>query len=209
MNNTLKKIFALSILVFSTTLWSQESLRTNRDTELRAQPVDSASVLKSLPEKSAVQLLERQGAWSKVKADTQIGWVRMMHLRGGTVVASQESGGFFSNFGRLLSGGRSVQTTISSPNATVGVRGLAGDAGDSEEASEGEAAQDSENTAVQSAAAQDKEGVVKVFNGIHANPGALKKMQSFRADKKDTERFAKEAKLAAVEVAFFDVGRSR
>jgi len=104
---------------------AQETIFTNRATELRAEPSDSAVVIKALPDKSPVQQLQRSGAWSKVKSDTQIGWVRMMHLRGGAVLVQPESGGgssFFSGAAKLLGG--SGNSTTKAQNASLGIRGL-------------------------------------------------------------------------------------
>lgn len=106
--------------------FAQESLSTNRATELRATPDDTATSLQSLTPQMKVQLLERKGAWSKVKTDTQTGWVRMMHLRGGVTLeeapAQSKSGGFLAGFNRMLGG--SQQTNQRAQSATVGIRGL-------------------------------------------------------------------------------------
>ena len=105
---------------------AQEPVLTNRATDLRASPDDSAAVIQRLPEKTSVQVLQRRGPWTQAKVGTNTGWVRMMHLRGGSsVVAEQQSssGGFFSSFNRLLLGDRErgAQTRQS---ATVGIRGF-------------------------------------------------------------------------------------
>jgi hypothetical protein len=106
--------------------FAQESLSTNRATELRTNPDDTATSLQSLTPQMKVQLLERKGAWSKVKTDTQTGWVRMMHLRGGVTLeeapAQSKSGGFLAGFNRMLGG--SQQTNQRAQSATVGIRGL-------------------------------------------------------------------------------------
>ncbi len=98
---------------------------TNRQTELRQSPDDSASIIRTLAEKTPTQILERRGAWTRVKIErsTDMGWVRMMHLRGGaTVVEAESSGGFFASFNRLLSGDSRKSTRGQS--ATVGIRGF-------------------------------------------------------------------------------------
>ena len=105
---------------------SQEPVLTNRATELRNGPDDTAAVIQTLPEKTAVQVLQRRGPWSQAKAGTNTGWVRMMHLRGGSsVVVEQQSssGGFFSSFNRLLIGDRE-RTAQTKQSATVGIRGF-------------------------------------------------------------------------------------
>ncbi len=114
------------IFIYAQQLYAQELLSTNRSTELRAQPDDSASSLQPLAAQSKVQLLERKGAWSRVKTESQTGWVRMMHLRGGAVLEEQpqsgSGGSFMSGVNRLLGGDR--QTNTRAQSATLGVRGL-------------------------------------------------------------------------------------
>ena len=120
-------LFIVALSAFASTLaLSQEPVLTNRATELRASPDDSAAVIQRLPEKTAVQVLQRRGPWSQTKIGTNTGWVRMMHLRGGSsVVVEQQSssGGFFSSFNRLLLGDRE-RTAQTRQSATVGIRGF-------------------------------------------------------------------------------------
>lgn len=106
---------------------AQEPLTTNRSTELRSAPDDSATVIKQLADKAPLQLQERKGAWSRVKSGSDMGWVRMMHLRGGaTLVSDQQQatgGGWLSSMNRLLGGGSS-STNQRAQSATVGIRGI-------------------------------------------------------------------------------------
>lgn len=108
---------------------AQEPLLTNRVTELRAAPDDTATVVKLLAEKAPVQLQERKGAWSRVKSANDTGWVRMMHLRGGTTIASDQQssgGGWLASMNRLLSASDS-RTNQRAQSATVGIRGFSKD----------------------------------------------------------------------------------
>jgi hypothetical protein len=123
------RILLCSALIFSasatTAVLAQEPSLTNRATELRAAPDDSATVVKQLSERTQVQVQERKGAWSRVKVDNETGWVRMMHLRGGATIVTEEksaSGGFFAGFSRLLGGGNRGNQRAQS--ATVGIRGF-------------------------------------------------------------------------------------
>ena len=105
---------------------SQEPVLTNRATELRNGPDDTAAVIQTLPEKTTVQVLQRRGPWSQAKVGSNTGWVRMMHLRGGSsVVVEQQSssGGFLSGFNKLLLGDRE-RAGQTRQSATVGVRGF-------------------------------------------------------------------------------------
>ena len=109
---------------------AQEPLTTNRATELRAAPDDAATVIKQLAEKSPLQLQERKGAWSRVKSGSELGWVRMMHLRGGaTLVAEPQQAtgsGWLSSMNRLLSGGGN-NSNQRAQSGTVGIRGFSKD----------------------------------------------------------------------------------
>ena len=151
---------------------AQESVTTNRATEVRANPDDSALSLQSLAPQSKVQVIERKGAWSKVKTETQTGWVRMMHLRGGVTIeeapqsgSKSSGGGFLAGFNRLLGGNQ--QTNQRAQSATVGIRGLS----------------------------------AEELTTASPNPQALAEMKSFVCNQPDAEKFAKDANLAKVDVA--------
>jgi hypothetical protein len=116
--------FALLVATcFMAPAFAQQAPMTNRVTELRAYPDETSNLIRTLPEKTAVQSMERRGAWNRVRVGDETGWVRIMHLRGGTVMESESSsgGGFFSAFNRLLGGDRSSGRAQS---ATVGIRGF-------------------------------------------------------------------------------------
>jgi hypothetical protein len=113
-------------LVFAPTGFAQETVTTNRTTDLRAAPDDSSRLIRQLPDKTAVQSLVRRGAWAQVKAGMDTGWVRMMHLRGGaTVVEGERTTGasIFSPFQRLLAGDSANRNTRGQ-GATLGIRGF-------------------------------------------------------------------------------------
>lgn len=124
------RILICGALIFGTSattaVFAQEPSLTNRATELRAAPDDAATVVKQLAERTQVQVQERKGAWSRVKVGNDIGWVRMMHVRGGATVVVDEkssSGGFFAGFNRLLSGSGN-RGNQRAQSATVGIRGI-------------------------------------------------------------------------------------
>ena len=118
-------LFFAVLLASAATLQAQEPVLTNRATDLRAAPDDASPLIRALAERTAVQQLERKGAWTRVKINNESGWVRMMHLRGGAVIVESEqtaSGSFFSGFSRLL-GARPTGATRAQ-SATVGIRGF-------------------------------------------------------------------------------------
>jgi hypothetical protein len=107
---------------------AQQPGLTNRSTDLRASPDDSAKLIRTLSEKTSVELLERRGPWNRVKVGSDQGFIRMMHMGGGAmVVESQAStgGSTMSAFNRLLGGDKSSGGRAQA--ATVGVRGFGKD----------------------------------------------------------------------------------
>lgn len=113
------------LALLSLQLCAQETMSTNRATELRANPDDTAASVQTLAAQTTVQLLERRGAWTRVKTDSQNGWLRLMHLRGSVIVSDApqqtKSGGFLAGLNRALGGGQGSQRAQS---ATLGIRGL-------------------------------------------------------------------------------------
>jgi hypothetical protein len=89
---------------------------TVRSTELKDAPFSDAKTLATLPEKTKVEIISRQGAWLQVK-DQQQGWVRMLSLRTGEGRAAGGDSGLKS----LLNLGRSGNTGVT---VATGVRGL-------------------------------------------------------------------------------------
>ncbi len=106
---------------------AQQAVPTNRTTDLRSRPEDASTLIRSLPEGTMVQPInERSGPWKRAKVGQDNGWVRMMHLRGGSTVVEAETssgGGFFAAFNRLL-GGSGERSNTQARSATVGIRGF-------------------------------------------------------------------------------------
>jgi len=108
------------------TAWAQEQAFTNRSTELKDRGAAEAKTVATLPENTAVKVLQRGGGWTRVDASGQTGWVRVFHLRFAAVVeegSRSSGGGFLSGITSALSGPSSKPTTI----ATTGIRGLSPD----------------------------------------------------------------------------------
>jgi hypothetical protein len=119
--------FALSALLTANLLVINlayaDSAHTIRATELHAESQSDAATLASIPENTVLDVLQRRGAWSQVKAGAQTGWVRMLDLRfdvkPGTSSASGSSNPV-SGLNGLLASGR----TANSGTDTTGVRGM-------------------------------------------------------------------------------------
>ena len=154
--------------------FAQEPLATNRATEMRVAPDDSAAIIKQLAEKTPLQLQERKGAWSRVKSGNDAGWVRMMHLRGGATVAIDEktsTGGWLAKMERLLnsSGGGATRTSNQrAQSATVGIRGFS------------------------------KEDVASA----ELNPAELERLKRFQATDAEARNLASQRRLAFRSVAY-------
>ena len=100
---------------------AQEQAFTNRSTELKDKAAADGKTLATLPENTAVKVLQRSGAWTRVEATGQSGFVRAFHLRFGATV---EGSGSSSSGGGFLGGlfGQPKQRTATM--GTVGIRGL-------------------------------------------------------------------------------------
>ena len=114
--------FALSVLLAANLAYA-DSAHTIRATDLHAESQSDAATLASIPENTALDVLQRRGAWSQVKAGAQTGWVRMLDLRfdvkPGTANASGTSNPVGGLSGLLASG-----RTSNSGTDTTGVRGM-------------------------------------------------------------------------------------
>ena len=89
-----------------------------RATELKKEPATDAETVAALAENAAVETVERKGGWTRVKAGTAEGWVRMLALRyGGPGAAKRGDSGASQLF-------NVARTGTSGTQVTTGVRGL-------------------------------------------------------------------------------------
>ncbi len=175
MKKILLKSFACALVACASIhAMAQVPVLTNKATELRASPDDTARVIQPLAERTEVKVIVRQGAWQQVRVGTNTGWVRMMHLRGGSsVVAEQQSGssGYFAAFTRLLLGSADpsgARTNQRAQSATVGIRGFS------------------------------REDVERA----ELNPAELEKLKRFQASDSDGRSFGSQGRLAFRSVAY-------
>ena len=93
---------------------------TLRATEVKDKPFLDAATLVTLPEKSTVEIVMRQGAWMQIKtADAKQGWIRMLSVRLGSPDQKPQSGNLLSALG-IASRPRPAATST----VTTGVRGF-------------------------------------------------------------------------------------
>jgi hypothetical protein len=109
----------LALLLFlAPALCLAEPATVIRATELKQAPATDATTVASLAENTAVDAGERKGGWTRVKAGSSEGWVRMLSLRyAGTGDTKQGDAGVT----QLLNVAR---TGTSGTQVTTGVRGL-------------------------------------------------------------------------------------
>lgn len=165
-------IFGTLLATCAVTTAQAQAVMTNRATELRAAADDAAKVIQSLPDKTEVRVVIRQGAWQQVRVGNNTGWVRMMHLRGGSsIVAEQQSssGGFFAAFTKLLAGTNDRPSgNQRAQSATVGIRGFS------------------------------KEDVA----AAELNPAELEKLKRFQANDAEARNLASQRRLQFHSVAY-------
>jgi hypothetical protein len=107
---------AIWILLLLPLLAWAEPATVIRATELKKEPATDAASVSELQENASVDVLERRGGWSRVKAAGAEGWVKMLALRYGAPSRQGESGlSQIFNVARTGSSGSQV---------TTGVRGL-------------------------------------------------------------------------------------
>lgn len=120
-----RTLLAVSWLALAPCAWGQEQAFTNRATELKDRNAADAKTLATLPENTAVKVVARGGAWTRVDAGGQVGWVRVFALRFPATVESAPSsagGNALSGLTSLFGGGRQAERP--STIATTGIRGL-------------------------------------------------------------------------------------
>jgi hypothetical protein len=106
----------LAVLLFVPLLAWAEPATVVRATDLKKDPATDAATIAQLAENAAVDALERQGGWTRVKAGANEGWVKMLALRYGGPAKSGDTG--------LQQAFNVARTGSSGTQVTTGVRGL-------------------------------------------------------------------------------------
>lgn len=105
----------LPLLFFPFIAWA-EPATVIRATELKAEPATDAATVAQLAEKTQVDALERKGGWTRVKAGSAQGWVKMLALRYDGTAKRGDSG--------VAQAFNVARTGSSGTQVTTGVRGL-------------------------------------------------------------------------------------
>jgi hypothetical protein len=101
--------------------YAAETGYTLKATEMRDKPFLDAETVATLPEKTTVEIVTRQGAWMQIKtADARQGWIRMLSVRLGSPDRKQQSGGNLLSALGIANRPRPATTST----VTTGVRGF-------------------------------------------------------------------------------------
>ncbi len=110
-----------AVLLLIPAAYAAETGFTMRATEVRDKPFLDAAVVATLPEKTAVEIVARQGGWMQIRsAAVKAGWVRMLSVRLGSPDARPRSG---SNLLAAIGIGNRPRPTTQA-TVTTGVRGF-------------------------------------------------------------------------------------
>ena len=115
----LARLTALLALLIPTA-YAAETGYTLKATEVKDKPFLDATTLATLPEKTTVEILTRQGGWMQIKAAETQGWIRMLSVRLGSADQKPRSGG--NLLSALAISNRPRPATTST--VTTGVRGF-------------------------------------------------------------------------------------
>lgn len=109
------RYFGLALLL-APLLAIAESGTALKDDTLRVEPYADAKASGAIKRSDKVDILEKKGAWLKVKAPKASGWVRLLSVKRGEASKSNEVAGVLSVASGRAGTGQVVSTT--------GVRGL-------------------------------------------------------------------------------------
>ncbi len=110
------RILAAGMLMLATAMAHAESGTALKSDTLRAEPFPDAKSAGSIARNDKVEILDKKGAWLKVKAPKGSGWVRLLSVKRGGSTKSNEASGVLSVASGRAGTGQVVSTT--------GVRGL-------------------------------------------------------------------------------------
>ena len=99
---------------------AQETGFAVRDSEVKKEPFSDAAAAGTLPAKTQVKIVKREGGWLQIESPAATGWVRMLAIRTGATGGGEQASGdsgvkSLFNLARTGSSGTAVAT---------GVRGL-------------------------------------------------------------------------------------
>ena len=114
---------AAGFALFTMALFSAEVGTTRTTVDLLSAPKSDAKAVGQLAENSRVEIIERRGAWLRVKRNGASGWLRLHQVRRGEGAQKTSSEGTKM----LWNVGQTGRSGASGIVATTGVRGLSAD----------------------------------------------------------------------------------
>lgn len=103
----------LATVLLGCSLAHAEPATLLKTSELRSQPLGSASVVSMLQAKDTVDVVARQGAWASVKTSAgKTGWVRVLNLRTGSGQRGDAGIGTIASVFKTGSSGNTVSTGV-------------------------------------------------------------------------------------------------
>jgi hypothetical protein len=111
----MKRWILLTLLAVSTAAAAETGAALKSDS-LRAEPFSDAKTVGNIARGDKLDIVEKKGAWLKVKSAKTSGWVRLLSVKRGTLGKADNAAGVLD-----LASGRSGTGQVVS---TTGVRGL-------------------------------------------------------------------------------------
>ena len=111
-------LFLLHMILAVAPATAQETGFAVRQTEVKKEPYSDAAAVGTLPEKTPVKLVKREGGWMLIESAAAAGWVRMLSIR---MNSGAEQGGGDAGVKSLFNVAR---TGSSGTAVATGVRGL-------------------------------------------------------------------------------------
>lgn len=123
--HTLLRLMVAAMLLVPAAFAAEIGYTYNKSTDLKKEPFTDADTVATLPEKSPVEILNRQGPWMKIKSadGKQQGWVRMLSVKLGNADQKPTGGGGGGSLLSALGIGSKPQAAGNS-QVTTGVRGF-------------------------------------------------------------------------------------
>lgn len=114
--NMHKRMLLAALLMLAGQALAAESGTALKNDTLRREPYADAAATGTLARGAKVDILEKKGAWLRIKAPKASGWVRLLSVRRGAAGSGSEAAGVLG----LASGRTGTGQVVS----TTGVRGL-------------------------------------------------------------------------------------
>lgn len=112
----MKRTITFLMLLAATTAGAAETGTALKSDNLRAEPYSDAKFIGNIARGDTLEILDKKGAWLKIKSTKSSGWVRLLSVKRGALGKSNDAEGVLG-----LATGRAGTGQVVS---TTGVRGL-------------------------------------------------------------------------------------